>query len=113
MSQEVQKYYETAHYPTIINRILYDIYNIRKELYNRPKHQFNLWLGRYREAVKAFLIILIPSWKPEVGVKDIDNYTIDELDKLLEEIIAILDKKKVLIKGKRVPVFEEVEEDIL
>lgn len=112
MSQEIHKYYETAHYPTVLNRVIYDIYSIRKELHNRPKHQYNHWLGKYREAVKAFLIILIPSWKPDVKIKDVDGYTIDELDSLVEEIIAILDKKKVLIRGKRIPVYEEVDEDI-
>lgn len=103
----IEKYYETVDYSWVLARALYDVFSVRKEIHNcRSKHEYHMYIERYRAVLKAFTLILIPSWKPR-NIPDLDKLSLKELDMVLESILRVLDEKKALIRGRVIPYYEE------
>lgn len=105
--------YETVDYVVTVNKALSDARERRAQLSRESKSRFESSLERYFWAVDSLYTILIPRLRTErmrdLRMKALQAKGFEKLkylDELLSEILVILDKAGLLIRGERIEVEE-------
>jgi len=107
MSHYREEYKETLDYTWVLVRQLDRILAVRSKLHRKKsRYEYEMLLEEYASSLFA-LYIALPR-EVRLNIKWPVNIDINNLDRVLSEIIDVLDKKNLLIRKKKIMVGGDV-----